>query len=83
MQSPLINGQVLTLLTPIARGCVGRTKTQPNGLIRQYFHKGTDFSTVTDEAVALVMKRLTDCTYYLKPLLIELGLVKVKLKIAS
>jgi transposase, IS30 family len=31
-----------------------------NGLIRQYFPKGTDFSTVTDEDVAFVMNRLND-----------------------
>ena len=29
-----------------------------NGLVRQYFAKGTDFATVTDEAVEQVMQRL-------------------------
>jgi transposase, IS30 family len=29
-----------------------------NGLVRQYFPKGSDFSTITDEAVDKVMERL-------------------------
>jgi IS30 family transposase len=36
------------------------TNENTNGLIRQYFPKGTDFSTVTDEEVAFVMDRLND-----------------------
>jgi IS30 family transposase len=31
-----------------------------NGLVRQYFPKGTDFATVSDEAVALVEKKLNN-----------------------
>ena len=31
-----------------------------NGLVRQYFPKGTDFNTVSDEAVALVEKKLNN-----------------------
>ncbi|MEX2963280.1 transposase, partial [Microbulbifer sp. TYP-18] len=31
-----------------------------NGLIRQYFPKGTDFNEVTDEEVQAVMDRLND-----------------------
>lgn len=36
------------------------TNENTNRLIRQYFPKGTDFSTVTDEEVAFVMDRLND-----------------------
>jgi transposase, IS30 family len=36
------------------------TNENTNGLIRQYFPKGADFSTVTDEEVAFVMDRLND-----------------------
>jgi transposase, IS30 family len=36
------------------------TNENTNGLIRQYFPKGTDFNTVTDEEVAFVMDRLND-----------------------
>ena len=36
------------------------TNENTNGLIRQYFPKGTDFNTVTDEQVAFVMGRLSD-----------------------
>lgn len=34
------------------------TNENTNGLIRQYFPKGTDFNTVTDEQIQLVMDRL-------------------------
>ena len=36
------------------------TNENPNGLIRQYFPKGTDFSTMTDGDIAFVMNRLND-----------------------
>jgi transposase, IS30 family len=36
------------------------TNENTNGLIRQYFPKGTDFNTVTDEDIVFVMDRLND-----------------------
>lgn len=36
------------------------TNENTNGLIRQYFPKGTDFNKVTDEQIAFVMNRLND-----------------------
>jgi IS30 family transposase len=36
------------------------TNENTNGLIRQYFPKGTDFNQVTDEEIAFVMDRLND-----------------------
>lgn len=36
------------------------TNENTNGLIRQYFPKGTDFNKVTDEEIAFVMNRLND-----------------------
>lgn len=36
------------------------TNENTNGLIRQYFPKGTDFNQVTDEEIAFVMNRLND-----------------------
>lgn len=36
------------------------TNENTNGLIRQYFPKGTDFATVSDEAIAVVEERLNN-----------------------
>jgi transposase, IS30 family len=36
------------------------TNENTNGLIRQYFPKGRDFNTVTDEEIVFVMNRLND-----------------------
>lgn len=36
------------------------TNENTNGLIRQYFPKGTDFNTVSDEEIEFVMNRLND-----------------------
>lgn len=47
------------------------TNENTNGLLRQYFPKGTDFRTISDKDVAIVVKKLNNrprkCLNYLTP----------------
>jgi len=44
-----------------------------NGLIRQYFPKGTDFNEVTEEHIYFVMKRLNERPRKKQPVELFLG----------
>lgn len=53
------------------------TNENTNGLIRQYFPKGSDFSTITDEQIIFIKERLNNrprkCLDFLPPMMVFLN----------